>query len=185
MTLFLTVAAVIFIFLTLFIDNIVAIPLPGRGYLVGKAYWEGLSIVPVILLSYVFYGVYINLMAGIYIEKKTKYLPYITGGAAIINVAANFILIPVMGMMGAAITTLISYITMSVGIYFAAQKHYRIEYEYKKIAFIFLLLISALVSYFFLKYFDYFILKTAIFIVITSFIFVLKIVDIKILKRFF
>ena len=185
MTLFLVVAAVIFIFLTLFIDNIVAFPLPGRGNLVGKAYWSGLSIVPVILLSYVFYGIYINLMAGIYIEKKTRYLPYITGGAALINVAANIILIPVLGMMGAAITTLISYIAMTVGIYFATQKHYRIEYEYTKIAFIFLLLIAALVSYFFLKYFDYFLLKVVIFIIITSFIFFLKIVDIKILKKFF
>ena len=42
MTLFLVIATVIFIFLTLFIDNIVAIPLPHKGYLVGKAYWGGL-----------------------------------------------------------------------------------------------------------------------------------------------
>lgn len=184
MTLFLTVAAVIFIFLTLFIDNIVAIPLPGRGYLVGKAYWEGLSIVPVILLAYVVYGIYINLMVGIYIEKKTKYLPYITGAAALINVAANFILIPLMGMMGAAITTLLSYVVMTAGIYFVSQKYYRINYEYTKIAFIFILLSATVASYFFLHYFDYLLLKIAIFIVITSFIFVLKIVDIKIIKRF-
>lgn len=185
MTLFLVIASVIFIFLTLFIDNIVAIPLPHKGYLVGKAYWGGLSIVPLILLSYVFYGIYINLMAGIYIEKKTKYLPYITGGAALINVAANFILIPILGMMGAAITTLLSYITMAVGIYFASQKYYKIHYEYTKILFIFVLLAATIISYFFLKYFDYLLLKIAIFIIITSFIFVLKIVDIKIIKRFF
>jgi O-antigen/teichoic acid export membrane protein len=185
MTLFLVIASVIFIFLTLFIDNIVSIPLPHKGFLVGKAYWGGLSIVPVILLSYVIYGVYINLMAGIYIEKKTKYLPYITGGAAVINVAANFILIPVMGMMGAAITTLLSYITMTVGIYFVSQKFYKIHYEYTKILFIFVLLAATVISYFFLKYFDYLLLKIAIFIIITSFIFVLKIVDIKIIKRFF
>ncbi len=185
MTMFLVAASVIFIFLTLFIDNIVAIPLPGRGHLVGKAYWGGLGIVPVILLAYVFYGMYINLMAGIYIEKKTKYLPYITGGAALVNVAANFILIPVLGMMGAAITTLISYIAMTAGIYFAARKYYRIEYEYTKILFLVLLMAAALVSYFFLKYFDFILLKIAIFIIITSFIFVLKIVDIKLIKRFF
>ncbi|MFA5012444.1 MAG: oligosaccharide flippase family protein [Ignavibacteria bacterium] len=184
MTFFLTVAAVIFIFLTLFIDNIVAIPLPGRGYLVGKAYWGGLSIVPVILLAYVFYGIYVNLMAGIYIEKKTKYLIYITGSAAVINIAANFILIPVIGMMGAATATLISYAVEVAGIYYIAQKYYRIDYEFKKIAFIFVLITAALVSYFFLHYFDYFLLKIAIFVVITSFIFVLKIVDVNIIKRF-
>jgi O-antigen/teichoic acid export membrane protein len=184
MTLFLVVATVIFIFLTLFIDNIVAIPLPHRGYLVGKAYWAGLSIVPVILLSYIFYGIYVNLMAGIYIQKKTKYLIYITGSAAVINIASNFILIPVIGMMGAAVATLISYVVETIGIFYVSRKYYRIEYEYRKIIFIFVLLASAMVSYFFLKYFDYFLLKVVIFIVITAFIFVLKIVDIKIIKRF-
>ena len=124
-------------------------------------------------------------MAGIYIEKKTKYLPYITGGAAIINVAANFILIPIMGMMGAAITTLLSYLTMMIGIYFVSQKYYKIDYEYTKILFIFVLLAATVISYFFLKFFDYLLLKIIIFIVITSFIFVFKIVDIKIIKRLF
>lgn len=185
MTFFLVIATVIFVFLTLFIDNIVAIPLPHKGYLVGKAYWGGLSIVPIILLSYVLYGVYINLMAGIYIEKKTKYLPYITGGAALINVAANFILIPIFGMMGAAITTLLSYMTMMIGLFFVSQKYYKIKYEYNKIMFIFALLITALISHFFLKHYDYLFLKIIIFILITSFIFILKIIDIKILKRFF
>ncbi len=58
-------------------------------------YWSGLEIVPVILLAYLFLGVYNNLVAGIYIEKKTAYLPVITFGAAAVNVAANYLLIPV------------------------------------------------------------------------------------------
>jgi uncharacterized membrane protein YfcA len=87
--------------------------------------------------------------------------------------------------MGAAITTLLSYATMAVGIYIASQKFYKIHYEYTKIFFIFVLLAATVISYFFLKYFDYLLLKIAIFVIITSFIFIFKIVDIKIIKRFF
>jgi len=86
--------------------------------------------------------------------------------------------------MGAAVTTLLSYLTMMIGIYFISQKYYKINYEYTKILFIFVLLAATVISYFFLKYFDYLFLKIIIFVVITSFIFVFKIVDIKIIKRF-
>ena len=138
MTIFVVVAALIFITLSFFINDIATVKIPFRGNLIGKAYWGGLSIVPIILLAYLFYGMYINLMAGIYIEKKTKYLPLITGIAAIVNVVFNFLLIPVMGMNGAAYTTLFSYLTMLVGIFIFSQKYYKIDYEYIKI-----LLVSA------------------------------------------
>lgn len=130
MTFFLIVGSFIFITLSLFVEYIAKMKLPFKGYLIGKAYWEGLYIVPFILLSYLFYGIYINLMAGIYIEKKTKYLPYITGFAALINVIVNFVLIPSIGMLGAALATLASYIAMMLGIYYISQKFYPIKYEY-------------------------------------------------------
>ncbi|MCX6162961.1 MAG: oligosaccharide flippase family protein [Ignavibacteriae bacterium] len=140
MTAFVVLMSLVFLILTYFIDDIVSIKLPGKGHLLGMAYWSGLVIVPVILLAYFFYGIYINLMAGIYIEKKTKYLPYITGGAAVINVAANFLLIPQMNMMGSAIATLLSYIVMAGGIYYWAQKYYYIKYEFGKIGMLFILI---------------------------------------------
>ncbi|MCY7361404.1 MAG: polysaccharide biosynthesis C-terminal domain-containing protein, partial [Ignavibacteria bacterium] len=91
----------------------------------------------------------INFMPGIYIEKKTKYLPLITGLGAIANVIANFILIPKLSYMGAAIATLISYAVMMTGIYLVAQKFYKINYEYKKIGLIFLSLTIVTSLYFF------------------------------------
>ncbi|MDD5360896.1 MAG: oligosaccharide flippase family protein [Ignavibacteria bacterium] len=184
MTAFLAVAAIIFIFLTLFIDDIVAIPLPHKGHLVGKAYWAGLSIVPLILMSYVFYGIYINLMAGIYIEKKTKYLPYITGIAAVINVAANFILIPMLNMTGAAIATLLSYIAMTAGIYYASQKFYKINYEYSKIGTLILIMFLTYGVYFAVHSYDVLYLKILAFIILTGSIFVFKIINPKIFKQF-
>jgi O-antigen/teichoic acid export membrane protein len=136
LTYFVAASSILIIILTLFIEDIIRIPLPFKGFLIGQKYWGGVYIVPVILLSYLFYGIYINLMPGIYIEKKTKYLPYITGFAGILNIAVCFIFIPLWGLIGAAIATLLSYISMAVSIYFVTQKFYPIKYETPKVLYV-------------------------------------------------
>jgi O-antigen/teichoic acid export membrane protein len=182
MTIFVLVTAFIFFILSLFIDNIAQFKLPFKGYLIGKAYWGGLYIVPVILLSYMFYGIYINLMAGIYIEKKTKYLPYITGIAAIINIVFNFLLIPKINMMGCAIATLLSYIAMVIGIYLVSQKYYFIKYEIKKIVFVFVLLFIFYMLFLMLGDYAFWYIKMLILLCFSLSIFILKIIDFKSVK---
>ena len=131
-TYFLALMMLVFLLGTMFIGDIVRIRVFG-GYIIPPGYWEGLTIVPVILLAYVFTGAYVNFVAGVYLEKKTKYLPYATGAGAVVNVAANYFLIPRMGIMGAAIATLLSYIVMAVVIYVPSQRFYRVEYEWGRI----------------------------------------------------
>jgi O-antigen/teichoic acid export membrane protein len=135
LTAFLLVASAIFIVLSLFIEDIVKLSFWGK-HLIGQDFWGGLFIVPIILLAYLFNGMYINFMAGIQIEKKTQFLPIVTGAGALTNVAANFLLIPTYGFLGAAYATLMSYLIMAVGIYFISQHFYRIKYEYGKLALI-------------------------------------------------
>ena len=137
LTYFTLFSSLIFLAVSFFIEEIVKIPLPGRGYLIGKAYWGGLNIVPIILLSYLFNGLYLNFIVGVYIEKKTKYLPYITGIGAISNIVANLVLIPLFQMTGAAIATLFSYVIMAFGMYYLNQKVYPIKYEYNRLLKIF------------------------------------------------
>jgi O-antigen/teichoic acid export membrane protein len=91
------------------------------------------EIVPWVLLAYVFTGAYVVFVVGIYLEKKTKYLPLVSGAGALLNVGANFVLIPMIGILGAALSTLLSYIVMAVGIYFASQRFYHVEYEWEKV----------------------------------------------------
>ncbi len=150
LTVFILVSSFIFLMLSVFIEDIVKMSLPFGYNLIGKAYWAGLSIVPVILFAYLLNGIYVNFMAGIYIEKKTKYLPIITGAGAAANIIFNFILIPEFSYMGAAIATLISYLVMMLGNYYVSNKYYRIDYEYSKIGLIFLSLGITTVLYYFL-----------------------------------
>lgn len=132
-----------FIILSLFIEDLVRIKFFGF-YLIGKDFWDGLYIVPIVLLAYVFNGFYINFLAGIQIQKKTQYMPLVSGLGAIVNVVSNFILIPLIGMLGAAYATLLAYFAMAVFQYFLSQRFYRIKYEWRKV---FLIGISSILSY--------------------------------------
>jgi O-antigen/teichoic acid export membrane protein len=142
LTYFTLAASFIFIVLSLFVEDLVRITIFGK-YIIGKDFWGGLYVVPIILMAYLFNGLYVNFLAGIQIEKKTKYMPVVTGLGAVINVTANLILIPYWGMLGAAYATLLSFFTMTIATYFISQRYYRIEYEFNKIILIAIALILA------------------------------------------
>jgi O-antigen/teichoic acid export membrane protein len=146
LTAFLLAASAIFIVLSLFIEDIVKINLFGT-HLIGPRFWEGLPIVPIILLAYLFNGMYINFMAGIQIEKKTQYIPVVTGAGALANVAANFLLIPKFGYLGAAWATLVSYLLMAAGNFVLSQRFYRVQYEFRKLALIGVVLLVSFGGY--------------------------------------
>ncbi len=133
LTLFIGGCSLVLILLTFSIDKLIEIPLPGKGYIIGQKYWGGVIIVPVVLFAYIFLGMFTNLVAGIYIEKKTRYLPLITGTGAAVNIAACFILIPVMGIMGGALATLLSYMATAVYTYYVVQRFYAVKYEVGRI----------------------------------------------------
>lgn len=152
LTIFMGFSSIILIILTFFIEDIIKIPLPRRGHLIGAQYWSGVYIVPIILYAYIFNGIYVNLIAGIYIEKKTKYLPLITGLGAVINIVANFILIPYYGIMGGAIATFLSYFAMAVYIYFVTQKFYPVKYEMNRIYLLHLLNVIGITLYYLTYY---------------------------------
>jgi O-antigen/teichoic acid export membrane protein len=131
-TYFILGAMTIFLTVSFFIEDIIRMKFFGRQFF-PPVYWQGVEIVPWVLLAYVFTGAYVVFVVGIYLEKKTKYLPLVTGAGALLNVGANFVLIPMIGILGAALSTLLSYIVMAVGIYFASQRFYRVEYEWEKV----------------------------------------------------
>jgi O-antigen/teichoic acid export membrane protein len=131
-TFFILGAMSIFLVLSLFIEDIVRMNFFGKQFF-PPIYWQGVEIVPWILLAYVFTGAYVVFVVGVYLEKKTKYLPFVTGAGALLNVGANFFLIPKIGILGAALSTLFSYIVMAVGMYYVSQRFYRVEYEWNKV----------------------------------------------------
>ncbi|OGU81292.1 MAG: hypothetical protein A2499_15280 [Stygiobacter sp. RIFOXYC12_FULL_38_8] len=151
LTLFLLFTSLLWIVISLFIDDVMKMKIFGIS-IYQERYQDGLVIVPIILLGYLFNGIYYNFQAGIYIEEKTKYFPIVTSAGAIVNVVANLLLIPALGIVGAALATLASYIVMAYGLYYYSQKFYKIEYELSKIARIIFLLFATSGVYYYIYY---------------------------------
>ena len=147
LTYFTLVASIILVLISLFISDIVHIQISGYS-LIGSEYWSGLSIIPIVLFAYLINGMYVIFSAGIYIEEKSLYVPFISGAGALTNVVANFLLIPIWGITGAAIATLLSYLVMTIGYYLVTQKFYKIDYEFNRIFRIFLgITVTAVIYY--------------------------------------
>lgn len=106
---FLAVATMIYALVTVLIGDIVAIPI-GSGHLIGAEYWSGLGVVPIVMAGYIALGLSTTMAASIQISKRTFYLTLAHGGAAVTNVVLNFLLIPLLGYMGAAWATLGAYL---------------------------------------------------------------------------
>lgn len=79
-----------------------------------KNYWDGIDLIPIIILGYYFVFLYTFGVNYEFYKKKTKYIAIGTLVAATLNIVINFILIPITGMYGAAIATLISYIILFI-----------------------------------------------------------------------
>lgn len=171
MTYFVLAGVFIIIFGSYFIEYIVRIPvLPGKT-IMGSAYWHGTIVIPIVLTAYLFYGIYVNLTVGIYIEKKTRLMVIFTGLAALVNVGSNLYLMPAFGMIGAAMATLLSYVTMAVSIFIANQRIYPIRYEYGRLGILLTYLSLMLFLYY---YFDLTLVMRIVLFLLTPVLFLLS-----------
>ncbi len=78
----------------------------------GKKYAQALAVLPPVMLGYVFqfvYSLYVNIE---FYSKKQNYIAIGTTAAALVNVALNFIFIPLFGYIAAAYTTMVGYIVL-------------------------------------------------------------------------
>jgi O-antigen/teichoic acid export membrane protein len=115
----------IFLGITLFIDVFKII--------IGEEYHSGLQVVPAVLMANLFMGIYFNLSLWYKLSDKTWMGAWIAGIGAVLTIAANIILIPVMGYMGSAYGVLICFIIMTVISYVVGQKYYKVDYDLKRI----------------------------------------------------
>ena len=84
-------------------------------------FYSGYKIVPIIVLSYIVFGLQYFFNIGILITKKTKYFAYIDTIIGIINLFMNFILIPKYGIYGADYATLACFILRVLCLNFISQ----------------------------------------------------------------
>ena len=98
-------------------------------YFIGEDFWVGLSIVPILLVAYLFLGVYYNFSVWFKLTDKTYYGTWITVGGAFITIVTNYLLIPILGYTGSAWAALACYFSMMVACFALGQKNYPIPYK--------------------------------------------------------
>ena len=98
-----------------------------------KQYWGALNVVGLVALSYVVLGSGWITGAGLHIIKKPLAISVAFIVGALVNLGLNLILIPLLGMMGAAWATLLSFLFISVFILIASQRRFPVKYEWKRL----------------------------------------------------
>ena len=125
MTFFVIAIAIMFLVVVLYLHVF--------KYFIGEGYWEGLRVVPILLLANFSLGIYWNLNMWFKLTKKTRFGAYMAAIGAVITIAGNYIFIPLYGYEACAWVTFATYVTLMVISYFLGQRHYPIPYNLRKI----------------------------------------------------
>lgn len=120
-----------------------------KHFIRSEEYWVGLSVVPVLLIANVFYGIYLNQSIWYKLSGQTKFGAYIAIGGGVITIAVNFMFIPLFGYWASAWATFIVYGLQMIASYYLGQKYYPIKYNLRKFGLYFgLAILIFLVTYF-------------------------------------
>lgn len=102
-------------------------------YVIGRDYWEGLKVVPIVMAAEMFMGVYFNLSFWYKLTDETKWGAYFSITACTIVILMNVFLIPVYGYVVCAWAGFTGYAVAMLLSYFVGQKKYPINYDLKSI----------------------------------------------------
>jgi len=102
-------------------------------YIVSSAYWEGLKIVPVVLWTYVFQGIYFNLSFWYKLTDETKWGAYFSLIGLVITLVLQIVGVPLVGYWASCGSSLVCYFVIMLLSYFIGQKKAPIPYDLKQI----------------------------------------------------
>jgi len=98
------------------------------------SFYSAAEVVPLLVFAVTAFVAFNVMSIGIGRAKKTQFNWVVTGGAALLNISLNFVLIPPYGMVGAAISTLVAYVVMFLGMAVRAQQVFPVPYQWRRIA---------------------------------------------------
>jgi O-antigen/teichoic acid export membrane protein len=110
-----------------------------------KEFWGAVVIIPILSLSIFFINMKEVTVYGLHIAKKTGIIGTIVVFSTVITLLLNLLLIPLFGITGCALATLLSQFIYWYACYFFSQKAFYVPYEIKKI--VTMLLVGAALSF--------------------------------------
>ena len=141
-----------FIIIMLIVYLAINLYISGIQLIIDKDFRGALSIVPIVAMGYLLYGIYVNHSIWYKLNDLTKFGIYITLIGAVITVLINVMFIPVYGYMASAWAHVASYGSMIIMSFVFAEKRYRVDYNMKQFVPYFFMAIAMVI---FAKYFKY------------------------------
>lgn len=102
-------------------------------YIIQRSYWVGLKVVPVVMFSFIFQGIFFNLSLWYKLTDKTMFGAWFSILGTVIMVLLNIILVPTYSYMGCAWAAFACFFVIMVVSYFFGQKYMPIKYDLKTI----------------------------------------------------
>jgi O-antigen/teichoic acid export membrane protein len=127
MNFFIGVVCLVFLVVSLNLDIF-------KHFIQNEAYWEGLNVVPILLMANVCLGIYYNQSIWYKLSGRTSFGAYIAIGGALLTVVINVLFIPEYGYMASAWATLVVYAAQMIASYTLGQRFYPIKYNQRKFA---------------------------------------------------
>lgn len=122
-------------------------------FIIAPSYWEGLKVVPVVLWTYIFQGVYFNLSFWYKLTDKTQWGAYFSIIGVVITFALQAIFVPRIGYMASASSSTVCYLVIMLLSYFVGRKHLEIPYDIRRIGIYTLIVVTLLAGYYALAHF--------------------------------
>lgn len=102
-------------------------------HIIGRDYWDGLRVVPIVMAAEILMGVYFNLSFWYKLIDRTIWGAWFSGIGCVVLIAVNVIFVPQYGYMACAWAGFAGYGTAMILSYFVGQKYYPINYPLKSI----------------------------------------------------
>lgn len=102
-------------------------------HIIGRDYWDGLRVVPIVMAAEIFMGIYFNLSFWYKLIDETRWGAYFSLTGCTILILMNMFLIPKYGYIACAWAGFTGYGVAMLLSYFVGQKKYPIQYDLKAI----------------------------------------------------
>ena len=102
-------------------------------FIIGRDYWSGLRVVPIVMAAEMMMGVYFNLSFWYKLTDRTIWGAWFSGAGCAVLIAVNVIFVPRYGYMACAWAGVAGYATAMLLSYFVGQRHYPISYPVGRI----------------------------------------------------
>ena len=120
-----------FIIFTLFAFLAVMMYMPILKHIIKSDYWEGLRVVPIVMMAEIFMGIYFNLSFWYKLIDQTWWGAIFSGIGCVVLLAINFIFVPKYGYMACAWGGFAGYFICTLLSYFVGRKKAPIPYDLK------------------------------------------------------